>query len=197
MNRGRRIRFVSGAFAGAIVGCLYSIAANADEWSDAANAVVRASPNKLTMLPRPIVHELARQGCDVPQPRIDDGRPAKVENVSIGSFARRGQRDYAVLCSIAGKSHIQVFWGGKARCASSFAEGEDINYLQRSNKTLIAYSRAIYPASQREIAYFQKARSGPKPPDTSHQGIGDHFLGKSSVIYYCAKGHWIELHGMD
>lgn len=174
---------------------LFSIA-NADEWDDAASAVTRLSPKMFPELPATIADDLDKQGCMIPQPTSFINNRT---GVIFGNFAKRGQIDYAVLCSTRnGESHIQVIWGGTAQCESRLKPKQDRNYLQGGpGPKGIAYSRTIASASQKTIASYQSDRNGSNPPDTSHDGIEDIFIEKASTIFYCANGKWSKLPGAD
>ena len=168
--------------------------ASASEWDDAANAVTRLSPIEFPQLPSEVAATLIELGCTIPQPSFfTKGKT----NVISGNFAKHGQKDYAVLCSKNGVSHIQVIWGGSARCQSELESRGDHGYLQVVLPGEIGYSRAIGVASQRAIAGYQSEYNGPKPSDTSHEGIEDSFIEKASTIFYCANGVWSELQGAD
>ncbi len=70
----------------------------------------RLPPAAFPMLPISVVRELRRRGCTIPQ----EDYSKTPNNVISGQFAHRGQRDWAVLCSIKGESSILVFWNGSA-----------------------------------------------------------------------------------
>src|SRR5689334_18492660 len=68
--------------------------------------VVRLSPAAFPELPKNLRAELQRRGCKIPQLPMVRGR----QNVIKGQFAKPGQTDWAVLCSIERVSSILVFW---------------------------------------------------------------------------------------
>ena len=171
---------------------LLTSSSRANEWDEAVSAVTRLSPSIFRELPAPIVVELIKQGCTVPQPTFFMKRKS---NVISGSFARQGQKDYAILCSRDGVSHIQVIWGGTVRCPSELRSSNDLAYLQRVLPGRIGYSRAIATAPQRTIASYSAKHRGPRPPDGAHAGIEDIFIEKASAVLYCADGTWHELAG--
>jgi hypothetical protein len=175
---------------------LISIAssASANDWDKAARAIVRLPPEAFPNLPASVTAELRKRGCTVPQPTSFTSTKA---NVISGSFASPGQIDYAALCSRNGSSHIFVVWGGPTRCPPVLQNADDRSYLQVFDPPKIGYSRFIAPATQRAIAYYRANVGGPKPPDTRHTGIEDIFAEKASAIFYCARGRWKRLQGMD
>lgn len=168
--------------------------AGANEWDEAARAIVRLSPEAFPTVPASVRAELLERGCTIPQPSSFTTAKA---NVISGSFASPGQIDYAALCSRNGSSHIFVRWGGPARCPSVLQNSEDRSYLQVVAPGKIGYSRFIKPATQGAIAAYRAEFGGPKPADTRHAGVEDIFAEKASTIFYCARGRWKRLQGMD
>src|ERR671937_183045 len=77
-----------------------------DRWEAADAAVLRLPPAAFPQLPRNIVRYLQARGCTVPQTFVS----AEPHNVISGEFARRGQTDWAVLCSRGREPSIIVFW---------------------------------------------------------------------------------------
>jgi hypothetical protein len=78
----------------------------------AAAKVVRLKPGDFRQLPRAVTKRLNVLGCLIPQsPSL-----TTPHNVISGSFAVRGQIDWAVVCSIDGETAVLVFWGGLAGC---------------------------------------------------------------------------------
>ncbi len=167
--------------------------AHSDEWEAAERAVARLSPERFVVLPAEIRMDLKRRGCRIPQ-YWSAKTPA---NAISGSFAKAGQKDYAVLCSKQGMSEIRIFWGGPARCPSTLAKSFDRNYLQIVEPGEIGYSRAIGTAGPALIRKYQEAFGGPKVPSEYHEGIENAFLEKASTIFYCHQGSWIRLRGAD
>ena len=64
------------------------------------------SPAAFPELPANLVQELQRRQCTIPQETFSKKR----NNVIKGEFARPGQTDWGVLCSVKGVSTILVFW---------------------------------------------------------------------------------------
>lgn len=114
-----------------------------------------------------------------------------------GEFARAGQTDWAVLCSVNRVSSILVFWNGSESSPASIARRNDRDFLQGITGDKIGYSREINPAGKAFIMQHYQAYGGPKPPKIDHQGIDDAFLEKASIVYYYHLGKWLELTGSD
>jgi len=155
--------------------------------------ILRLSPSAFPELPQKVLADLKQRGCLIPQVP-----PAKQpHNVIKGEFAKPGQADWAILCSIAGVSSILVYWNGSTANPAQIAEMKDLSLLQSSGAGRIFYSRAIAPADRAYILRHYRAYGGTKPPPLDHQGINDAFVQKGSVVFYFDLGKWLQLIGAD
>jgi hypothetical protein len=149
---------------------------------DAADRLImRLSPTAFPELPGNVAGELVRRGCTIPQ----DSFTKKPHNVIRGAFAKPGQTDWAVLCSVKGVSTILVFWNGSEKDAAAISKLEDRTFLQATaivpGFTLLAderlgFSRRISPV-----------------PLNDHLGIDDASVLKTSLWYFYAGG-WLKLY---
>ncbi len=163
------------------------------DWDEAAKMIHRLSPSSFPQLPAAIVSDLNRRRCTIPQA---DGE-SRPHNVIRGSFIRKGQIDWAVLCSRDGESSILVFRAGSAEVVSQLAKGSDKTWLQTVGDGKIGYSRMIKSADGPYIVGHHEAFGGPKPPPIDHEGIEDAFQGKASIILCYYRGKWLRLTGAD
>lgn len=163
------------------------------KFDDAERRIVRLPPTAFAELPRNLVRELQRRGCTVPQ----EAFTKKPHNVVRGEFAKSGQTDWAVLCSVKGASTILVFWNGSANNPGAIAPMEDRNFLQGITANEIGFSGGIAPVRKDFIMRHYNAYGGPKPPPIDHQGIDDAFIEKASVTWYFHGGKWLKLTGAD
>ena len=165
-----------------------------DDWAAAARAIRRLSPDDFPQLPRAVRDGLKERRCTVPQSFY----PARPHNVVSGAFARPGQRDWAVLCSVDGRSAILIFWaGGVTRTPAELAPADDATFLQGIGNEQIGYSRVINRADTARIREHAEAYDGPLPKSLDHDGIDDAFVEKGSQVYYYEDGVWLELAGSD
>jgi hypothetical protein len=155
--------------------------------------VVRLSPAAFVELPKNVVIELQRRGCTIPQVPMVDGR----HNVIKGEFAKPGQLDWAVLCSVERVSSILVFWDGSELEPAEIEKTKDIDRLQSWGGDKIVYSREITAIGEKQILEYYRAFGGEKPPPIDHPGIDDAFFGKASVVRYFYRGKWLHLTGAD
>jgi hypothetical protein len=155
--------------------------------------IVRLSPTAVRELPANLARELQRRGCTIPQ----EQHSKRTNNVIKGEFAKRGQKDWAVLCSIKGISTILVFWNGSEKNPAPIAPTEDRIYIQAFRKDQFSFSRGITPAGRDFIRLHHDAYGGLTPPPIDHQGIKDAFIEKASVVWYFYKGQWLKLSGSD
>ena len=155
--------------------------------------VTRLGPSAFPELPVNIRRELERRGCTIPQVWED----RKPHNVIKGEFIRKGQIDWAVLCSLNRVSLILIFRNASEQNPSELAREADIEKLQGVGGDVIGYSRAISSVGRQFILDHNRAYGGSKPPTIDHQGINDAFVGKASVVYYFHVGKWLQLTGAD
>jgi hypothetical protein len=155
--------------------------------------IVRLSPAAFPELPANLVQELQRRQCTVPQETFSKNR----NNVIKGEFAKPGQTDWAVLCSVRGVSTILVFWNGSEKNPAALASVPDNGFVQFLGRGQWGYSRGIEAVGKDYIMRHYEAYGGPKPPPIDHQGINDVFIEKASVVLYLYEGQWLKLTGAD
>ena len=115
-----------------------------------------------------------------------------------GEFARPGQTDWAVLCSVKGISTILVFWNGSANNPAAIVPADDIGYVQGGARSQWAYSRKIEPIGMADILrYHDLEHLGIPLPPIDHQGINDQFNGKAFLVWYYYDGQWLKVAGGD
>ncbi len=163
-----------------------------DEWDAADASIRRLPPEAFPELPAAVKEELKRRQCTVPQTFIST-RP---HNVIQGEFVRKGQKDWAVLCSTGLKSSLIVFWGGSGEDVFAFPSGPDKSYLQGTGAG-IGYSREISTVGKDYILERHEWYGGPEPPEITHEGINVAFVEKASWVLYFEKGEWLNLQGAD
>ena len=163
------------------------------KFDEAERRIVRLQPAAFPDLPGNVVRELQRRGCTIPQ----EAYTKKPHNVIKGQFAKPGQTDWAVLCSVGGSSSILVFWNGSEKNPADLAKMEDRNYLQGITTDEIRYSRGIRAAGGDFIIRHYKAYGGPTPPPIDHDGIDDAYIEKASVTHYYEHGKWLRFIGAD
>lgn len=177
-----------------LLGLIASWGTPQDKWEVADSATSRLPPTAFSQLPGKVVQYLQGRGCMVPQTYLS-GVP---HNVISGEFARRGQRDWAVLCSRNRESSILVFWRGSTKSVSEVAKVSDRDFLQTITEGgKVGFSRMIKAVDRDYILKHYEAYGGPKPPPIEHQGIDDAFVEKASVVRYYYGRKWLELQGAD
>jgi len=163
-----------------------------DKWQIADEATLRLKPTAFRQLPKNIVLSLQKRNCTVPQ-TFSNSTP---HNVIRGQFARRGQFDWAILCSRDRVSSILIFWNGSTNSVAEIARSEDKGYLQTIDDTTnIGFFRAIGVAGKGHIFAHYLEYGGSKPPPIKHQGINDAFV-EASFIHYFYRKRWLKLQGM-
>jgi hypothetical protein len=155
--------------------------------------ITRLSPAAFPELPANLVQELQRRQCTIPQETFSKGR----NNVMKGEFAKPGQTDWAVLCSVKGISTILVFWNGSEKNPAALAPVADDGFVQFLGQGQWGYSRGIDAVGKDFIMPHHEAYGGPEPPPIDHQGVEDVFIEKASVVWYFYEGRWLRLTGAD
>jgi len=155
--------------------------------------VTRLPPSAFPELPKNMRRELERRGCTIPQAWADK----KPQNVIKGEFTRKGQTDWAVLCSLNRVSTILIFRNASEQGPVELARESDTDKLQDVGGDAIGYSRAISPVGRQFILDHYRAYGGPRPPTIDHQGTNDGFVEKASVVHYFHAGKWLHLTGAD
>jgi hypothetical protein len=163
------------------------------DWGKADREIRRLPPNAFPQLPANLVQDLQRRGCTIPQEHFKK----EPHNVIWGEFAKPGQTDWAVLCSINRVSSILVYWNASEKNPAEVNKGEDQGRLQHLGGDVIGYSRVIEPVGAKGISVHNTEFPGPKRPPIDHPGIEDSFVGKASVILYYSAGIWLRLQGAD
>jgi hypothetical protein len=165
-----------------------------DKWQIADEATLRLKPTAFSRLPKNIVLSLQKRGCTVPQ-TFSNSTP---HNVVRGQFARRGQFDWAILCSRQRVSSILFFWHGSTKSVAEIARADDKDYLQTIDDTPnIGFSREIDVVGKSHIFAHYREYGGRKPPPITHQGINDAFVEKASSVHYFYRKRWLKLQGAD
>jgi hypothetical protein len=147
--------------------------------------VRKLKPSDFRELPAKISRELDRRGCAIPQVSIEGYETQAPHNVVSGEFTRKGQKDWAVLCSRRGQTAIHIFWGRPTKCPSVIGADTDNS------------ERFIGMADAKYILDHYEAYGGPKPPPLRHQGVNDGFAESASQVWYCYQGKWRVLQGAD
>ena len=163
------------------------------DWERADREIRRLSPDAFPQLSVNLVQDLQRRGCTIPQEHFTKQQ----HNVIRGEFAKPGQTDWAVLCSINRVSSILVYWNGSEKNPAEIGKGEDQGRLQTLGGSTIGYSRLLSPVGAKSILAYYADFGGTKPPPIDHLGIEDAFVGKASVIHYYSAGKWLRLQGAD
>lgn len=162
---------------------------HADEWTNAEKAIRRLKPEEFIEAPAKFRAELESKKCLIPQPY--DHSSGQKANMITGEFSKKGQKDWAALCSRDGKSSIIIYWGGKSSCSDSIAESTDKGYLQGTGNG-IGYSRQLVPDNVvQPVVRTEEERA--RMPKIDHQGIQDIFVNKAAITHYCRDGNWLEV----
>ena len=158
----------------------------------AVHEILQLPAEAFPQLPPVVARVLRERNCTVPQPSAD----RRLRNVIRGEFFAKGERGWAVLCSVNGSSALLAFRGDNDSNPETLMTTDDRGYLDLSNSS-VAYSREITAADRDFILHHYRAYGGPEPPPIDHHGIDDSFLEKASITWYYYGGKWLQLTGAD
>ena len=184
--RPRVVAALLGALYGSLLWASPSAAQSVDQWDQGARDTERLRPRAFEELPTWVVEELERMQCFVPQAAWLGASEAP-NNVVSGSFAERGQTDWAVLCSGAMTSVTVVFWGGPVHCSSPLrAPFADRSSLVGPG---IVFARELLARGlDHEWILPPEVRRGPD----EHDVLAEVFSESSITGYYCQDGRWLK-----
>ena len=155
---------------------------------------IRLEPSNFKNLPQEIINNLEKRRCAIPQ----TWHIKTPHNVISGEYSKKGQKDWAVLCSINRVSSILIFWNGSTKNVAEIAKSEDIGYFQTvDSNNEMGFSRVIDTVGKKYIIDHYNSYGGEKPPQIDHEGINDAFAEKASYVLYLHRGKWLELQGAD
>jgi hypothetical protein len=161
----------------------------AEEWRRAARQIRWLPPSAFKDAPKWVVDDLAASGCTIPQPS-PAGEPV---NLIRGQFARRGEWDWAAVCSKGGKSRVVILWGGQPACPSDLWEVEDADRLEVMAPGEIGYDFTLIHlgpgAIRKDIHDWEPPPWEAKVKAVTHDGI-ELGTGKGADILYCRSGEW-------
>jgi len=164
------------------------------DWMRANPETRRLPPARFAGLPAAARIELERLGCLIPQPFT--ARREQPENVIRGHFISAAATDWAALCSREQHSSILVFHGGGGGKIDEIASQADADRLQLVEPGRIGYSRAIFVAAPADIRRHNSAPEATRAV-LDHDGIGDAFIEKASIIWYWSGSRWEQLSGAN
>ncbi len=165
---------------------------NLDEWQVADRQVKRLPPSAFPQLPSNIQKWLERSGYTIPQIPMDP----KPHNVITGSFKKKGQQDWAVLCSRNRRSAIIYFWAGSDKDTTEIRPSGDINWLQ-GGVTGIEFSRSINQIDRIGILSYNNMPDDSTTSWIDHDGVEDNFVDKASTVYYFFQDRCLAFSGAD
>jgi hypothetical protein len=171
-------------------------------FSKAGNRYVR--PQDFPDIPADVRAQLVQSGCLIPQ----DLETTVPHNVVSAELARKGQRDWVAYCSVDGKSHLVMMWGGAAKCSGdpfgledpvpddAIYANADPAQLSRMPPHGSFWKLTVVPQAQ----VIARQRSGiPNKPlldSASHNALQRSSIAGANGVY-CTNGKWRELWYVD
>ena len=160
-------------------------------------------PTAIPELPQKIASWITEKSFRIPQAQHE--LPC---NYTQGEFYKKGQYDWAVLCSKDSISSIIVFGQGRTDHPSIIASSMDKNYLEQAPYAPLRYKwynyfREIGTADSTKVkesieydndTHAEGFQSFQRSHQADHDGIYD-FGDKSVTIFYYQYGKWLQIHG--
>jgi hypothetical protein len=142
--------------------------------------------NAFPDLPEAVQLVLNRRGCLIPQ----SYEARKPENVVQASLKGPGSSDWAVLCSVDGKSSLLVFLSSAPSEPVTLASALETERLQQRDSTgALGFNWVIDSASPAQVRQAQ-AGMNPRPPLLDHDALADAAVDRRTVYRYYAHGAW-------
>jgi hypothetical protein len=162
-----------------------------EDWQRAERAIRRLPPSEFKQAPNWVIDDLTVRGCAIPQPFY----AREPSNLIRGQFARRGEWDWAAICSKGGKSQLIVLWAGPPACPSHVGgKIGDAGRLEGEGSGEIGYDLSIVRIGPEQIR--KDIRDWREPSrerivkEIAHDGI-ELPSGKGDDIEYCLRGEWM------
>lgn len=109
-----------------------------------------ASPAQFNDVPGVVVDTLLARGCAIPQ----SGAESPPDNIVSGHFMAKNRRDFGVLCSIAGASHVLVINGETGSVIAILNRQPDSKHLMAvDQRFLFTRSLATVASGQRPYCF--------------------------------------------
>jgi hypothetical protein len=163
-------------------------------YEEAEKNIEMINPRNVKNLPQAFKEQLTSERCLIPKVFGSQG----VTGWTKGAFARKGQRDWAVLCSnSSGESYVRIFWGDQKPCPEIFGITSNKNFLQVIHQDTVGFSRMIGVVSTDDLVKYLGKANAAIPQTLTQEGIADSFVGKGSSIFFCGQGKWQSVPGAD
>lgn len=152
----------------------------------AAYVIRHLPPDSFPDLPAPIVSELLRRSCLIPQ-TYEAHQP---ENVVHASLERAGSSDWAVLCSVRGAVSLLVFFGDAPQQPFVLATSQETQHLQPQQAVAaLGFNWGLDAASPTRVHQAQ-AGLDHRPPRPDHDALADSVLNGRTTYHFFTRGRW-------
>jgi hypothetical protein len=157
-------------------------------------------PDDFPFLSADVRKELNAKRCLIPQ----DVEKETMTNVVNGEFAHHGQKDWAVYCSVDGKSKVLIIWGGPSQCTGEPFGNEqpiaddlvykyaDAQQLGRVPPRGSFWNLSVVPRKQVVARQRIGIQEGKLLKSADHDALQRISIGGTNGVY-CVNGKWREL----
>ena len=159
-------------------------------------SIVRLKPSEfksleyLPKMPKHIASYLEQQNCTIPQSYSIKNH----HNAFQGEFVKKGQSDWAVLCSRNNTSSILLFWKGSIKNVSQFASYPDESFMKAVDPFgKVGFFRVIGKDTKKKLSKTDEILFGDILPKFDNWGIDEQLPDGKYVIYYIYKHQFVVL----
>ncbi len=136
---------------------------------------------KCPKMPKQIVSYLEQLNCTIPQSYFIKNH----HNAFQGEFTRRGQYDWAVLCSRNNTSSILMFWNSQTKNVSEFAKFPNKDFRRAiDGHGGYGYTRTIGKDMLKNLSKTDDKLYGDVFAKIDYWGIDERTPDRKYVIYY-------------
>lgn len=160
----------------------------------ARSQVIRIKPSDFSLsphcpkMPRQVISYLETKNCTIPQ----SYRVKNNHNAFEGEFFRKGQFDWAVLCSRNEISSILLFPNGSTDEVQEIAQMPDIDFVQPiDGKGTLGFIRLISKPNAQLLS--QRYNNPSEPIVFEHNGLDTVTVQKKILVYYFINDMFIVL----
>ncbi len=156
---------------------------------------IRLVPEAFPQLPDPIIRDLKSRRCSIPQP-WESSRPS---NVVSGELKVSGQTDWAILCSVKGKSSVLVYWGALVDQVEEIpgTQISDRKWIRGVAENKVGFSRLITLTKDGFLfdhhEYYPQAAIN----YVNSNGIVGNYSTQASTVHYWHENQWERMTAND
>jgi hypothetical protein len=150
---------------------------------------IRLVPEAFPELPDPIVRDLQKRRCSIPQP----WKSSRPSNVVSGEFKNSGQTDWAILCSVKRKSTVLVYWGALVDQVEEIpgTKISDRKWIKGVAENKVGFSRLITLTNDGFLYDHHEHFPQAAISYVNSNGIVGDYSAQKSTVHYWHENQWV------